>query len=427
MTSAPPPATDLSRRALLRAGAGLALAQTVSATAAAAAGALDGPADGLAAAVRAAAPISGDERRARIAKAQQMMRAQGVGALLVEAGTTLDYFTGVRWWRSERTTAALIPATGEVLIVTPAFEEPSVRETLSVPAEVRVWNEHESPFQRLAQGLADRGVQGPLAVEATTRFFIVDGLARASGHAVVAGDPIVRACRLIKSPAELALLSLANRVTLEAIRRTRAEVRTGMTQHDIAGLIDRFTGALGGQSDGALVLLNEASAYPHGSIKPQTVAEGSVVLIDCGCRVQGYVSDISRTFIHGAPTLRQRQVWDTVRKGQDVALAAAKLGEPVGRVDDAVRAFYEQSGWGPGYRLPGLPHRTGHGIGLDGHESPYLVHGDGTPLAPGMCFSDEPGLYIPGAFGIRLEDCWRMTEHGPETFTPLARSIDDPV
>jgi len=157
------------------------------------------------------------------------------------------------------------------------------------------------------------------------------------------------------------------------------------------------------------------------------VAEGSVVLIDCGCRIQGYVSDISRTFIHGAPSARQRQVWDTVRKGQDVALAAARLGEPVGRVDDAVRAFYEKSGWGPGYRLPGLPHRTGHGIGLDGHESPYLVHGDETPLAPGMCFSDEPGLYIPGAFGIRLEDCWRMTEQGPETFTPLARSIDDPV
>jgi Xaa-Pro dipeptidase len=176
-----------------------------------------------------------------------------------------------------------------------------------------------------------------------------------------------------------------------------------------------------------LVLLNEASAYPHGSIKPQTVGEGSVVLIDCGCRVQGYTSDISRTFIHGEPTPRQRKVWETVRQGQDVALATAQLGQPVGRVDDAVRAFYEKAGWGPGYQLPGLPHRTGHGIGLDGHEAPYLVHGDETPLAPGMCFSNEPGLYIPGAFGIRLEDCWYMTDHGPETFTPLARSIDDPI
>ncbi len=373
------------------------------------------------------APITADERMGRVAKLQRQLQSAGAAALLVEAGTTLDYFTGIQWWRSERTTAALIPARGDVLVVTPAFEEPSVRETLAVPAEVRVWNEHESPFQRLAQGLADRGVPGPVAVEATTRWFIVDGVARASGRGIVAGDPMVRACRLIKSPAELARLGLANRITLEAIRRTRAEVRTGMTQHDIAALIDRFTTDLGGRSDGALVLLNEASAYPHGSIKPQTVGEGSVVLIDCGCRVQGYVSDISRTFIHGEPTARQRQVWDTVRKGQDVALDAARPGQPVGRVDDAVRAFYEKSGWGPGYHLPGLPHRTGHGIGLDGHEAPYLVHGDETPLAPGMCFSDEPGLYIPGAFGIRLEDCWRMTETGPVPFTPLARSIDDPI
>jgi Xaa-Pro dipeptidase len=415
--------TPPSRRSLLLgAPAGL-MAVSMAAGPAAPARAADRASD----LTGSAAPITADERVARVAKLQGLLQAAGVAALLVEAGTTLDYFTGVQWWRSERTTAALIPARGEVLIVTPAFEEPSVRETLAVPAEVRVWNEHESPFQRLAQGLADLGVTGPVAVEATTRWFIVDGIARASGRAVVPGDPMVRACRLIKSPAELALLSVANRVTLEAIRKTSAEVRTGMTQHDIAALIDRFTGELGGKSDGALVLLNEASAYPHGSIKPQTVAEGSVVLIDCGCRVQGYVSDISRTFIHGEPTPRQRQVWDTVRRGQDVALDAARLGSPVGRVDDAVRAFYEKSGWGPGYHLPGLPHRTGHGIGLDGHEAPYLVHGDETPLAPGMCFSDEPGLYIPGAFGIRLEDCWRMTQTGPVPFTPLARSIDDPI
>jgi Xaa-Pro dipeptidase len=417
------PISPPSRRTLLL-GAPVGL---LSASVAAGAAAPAKAADRAAGPVGSGAPITADERMARVAKVQGLLQAAGIGALLVEAGTTLDYFTGIQWWRSERTTAALIPARGQVLIVTPAFEEPSVRETLAVPAEVRVWNEHESPFQRLAQGLADRGVQGPVAVEATTRWFIVDGLARASGRAVVPGDPVVRACRLIKSPAELALLSLANRITLEAIRKTRAEVRIGMTQHDISVLIDRFTGDLGGQSDGALVLLNEASAYPHGSIKPQTVAEGSVVLIDCGCRVRGYVSDISRTFIHGEPTARQRQVWETVRKGQDVALEAAKLGAPVGRVDDAVRAFYEKSGWGPGYHLPGLPHRTGHGIGLDGHEAPYLVRGDETPLAPGMCFSDEPGLYVPGAFGIRLEDCWRMTETGPVTFTPLARSIDDPI
>jgi Xaa-Pro dipeptidase len=175
------------------------------------------------------------------------------------------------------------------------------------------------------------------------------------------------------------------------------------------------------------VLINEASAYPHGSRQPQVVREGSIVLIDTGCSVYGYQSDITRTWVVGQPTARQRKVWNTVKRGQEVALESARLGGPVGAVDDAVRAYYEKEGWGPGYKLPGLSHRTGHGIGMDVHEPPYLVHGDATPLEAGMCFSDEPGIYIPGEFGVRLEDCWRMTEQGPKLFTPLARSIDDPI
>jgi Xaa-Pro dipeptidase len=176
-----------------------------------------------------------------------------------------------------------------------------------------------------------------------------------------------------------------------------------------------------------LVLLNEASAYPHGSLTPQTIHPGSTVLMDCGCAVFGYQSDISRTWVFGEPSPRQRKVWNTVKRGQEIALETAKIGVPVGRIDDAVRSYYQSEGWGPGYRLPGLSHRTGHGIGLDGHESPYLVHGDATPLQPGMCFSDEPGIYIPGEFGIRLEDCWHMTDAGPATFTPLAKSLDQPI
>jgi Xaa-Pro dipeptidase len=175
------------------------------------------------------------------------------------------------------------------------------------------------------------------------------------------------------------------------------------------------------------VLINEASAYPHGSKQPQAVHEGSVVLMDCGCTVHGYQSDISRTWVVGQPTARQRKVWDTVKRGQEIALEHAKPGVAVGTIDDAVRAYYEKEGWGPGYKLPGLSHRTGHGIGLDGHEPPYLVHGDETPLEPGMCFSDEPGIYIPGEFGIRLEDCWTMTEQGPKLFTGLARSIEQRI
>ena len=251
--------------------------------------------------------------------------------------------------------------------------------------------------------------------------------ASAGAYQVVSGDALVKAVRLIKSPAELALMQTANDVTLAALRYVHGNVRAGMRPDEIASMMNAATVALGGAPEFALVLINEASAYPHGSHKPETLHEGSVILMDVGCAVHGYQSDISRTWVMGQPTAKQRKVWDTVKRGQEIALATAKLGNPVGSIDDAVRAYYEKEGWGPGYHLPGLPHRTGHGIGLDGHESPYLVHGDATPLAAGMCFSDEPGLYIPGEFGIRLEDCWHMTETGPKLFTELAKSIDDPI
>ncbi|MDG2517125.1 M24 family metallopeptidase [Lysobacter soli] len=375
-------------------------------------------------------PIPPEERMARIAKLQRLMVEQEIGALIVESGSSLDYFTGVQWHRSERTTAAVIPARGDVVIVTPAFEEPSIRETLAVSGDVRPWNEHESPFDLVVGALRDRGVKsGAIAFESTTRLFIVDGVREASAGAyrIVSGDALVKAVRLIKSPAELALMQAANNVTLAALRYVHDNVRIGMRPEELGAMIDAATAALGGEPGFALVLLNEASAYPHGSKQPQTVREGSVILMDVGCTVHGYQSDISRTWVMGKPTAKQRKVWDTVKRGQELALATAKPGVPVGAIDDAVRAMYEKEGWGPGYRLPGLSHRTGHGIGLDGHEPPYLVHGDTTPLAPGMCFSDEPGLYIPGEFGIRMEDCWYMTETGPKLFTQLAKSIDDPI
>ena len=378
---------------------------------------------GLASLTREAKPIGADERRARIAKLQELMGREKIGAMLIESGSSLDYFTGIRWWRSERTTAAIIPAKGEVIIVTPAFEEPSIRETLQIGGDVRPWNEHESPFELLAKSL-----QGKVAVEPTIRFFIVDRLRQASpGLQIVSGDGLIRACRMHKSPAELALLRIANQVTLEAIRYAHGKVQSGMSAHAVGALITEATTALGGEAEGPLVLLNEASAYPHGSKKPQEVREGSTVLVDCGCTVHGYQSDISRTWVVGNPSDKQKRVWQIVKRGQEIAIETAKKGVPCGAIDDAVRGFYEKEGWGPGYHLPGLPHRTGHGIGMDGHESPYLVHGDATPLEPGMCFSDEPGLYIPGEFGIRLEDCWFMSETGPQSFTPFARSIDEPI
>jgi len=386
----------------------------------------DAPLQSLAAHAR---PISADAYKARVDKLQTLMHAAGVGAFIVECGSSLRYFTGIQWGRSERVTAAVIPADGDIVVVTPAFEEPSVRETLMIPAEVRPWNEDESPQARMAGVLADRKVlSGKVAVEPTMRFFIIDALKKlATGCEIVSGEALVNGCRQIKSPAELALMQVANDITIAALRHVHGHIQPGMTQHDIASLMDKTSSALGGPPEFSLVLLNEASAYPHGSHQAQQVREGSTILMDCGAQVYGYQSDISRSWVYGEPSAKQRKVWATVKRGQEIALETAKIGVPVGAIDDAVRAFYTKEGWGPGYHLPGLSHRTGHGIGLDGHEPAYLVHGDATPLQEGMCFSDEPGLYIPGEFGIRLEDCWHMTASGPKLFTGLATSIDNPV
>jgi len=421
--------TAATSTATLSAAAGMARAATPGIAEGAATAAAASSLQHLKSLTTAAKPISVEERRQRIVKLQAAVIEQEWGALVVESGSTLEYFTGIRWHRSERTTAAIIPARGELIIVTPAFEEPSVRETLQVRGEVRPWDEADSPFERLVQGLRDRGVaSGTVAVESTIRFFIVDGMRRASGaYAIVSGDPVVGACRLIKSPAELELMRIASAVTIEALRQVHAHVERGMDPGAIRSLMDKATVALGGAPEFALVLLNESSAYPHGSHRAETVREGGVILMDCGCTVHGYQSDISRTWVHGTPNARQRKVWETVRRGQEIALETARIGLPAGRIDDAVRSYYEREGWGPGYRLPGLSHRTGHGIGLDGHESAYLVHGDGSPLQAGMCFSDEPGIYIPGEFGIRLEDCWHMSGSGPQLFTALAKSIEEPM
>ena len=386
-----------------------------------------------------AKPITPEERQARLAKVQGLIQEKKVAALLVESGSTLEYFTGIHWFASERVTAAIIPASGPVIIVTPFFESPSIREMLQVPGEIRTWQEDENPFELIAQSVATavrgaangsgRASEGALAVDANTRFFIVDAVTKASGgRPTVPGSDLVRACRMVKSPAELALMQIANNITLEAIRYVHGNIQLGMHTADVSKLVSDTTAALGGGGfDFSLCLLNEASAFPHGSKVVQTVREGSVILIDCGCIVHGYQSDISRSWVFGEPTPRQREVWNTVKRGQEITLETAKIGMPVGSIDKAVRAFYEDKGWSKNYALPGLSHRTGHGIGMDVHENPFLVRNDATPLAPGMCFSDEPGLYIPGEFGIRLEDCWHMTEQGPKLFTPLATSIDQPV
>ena len=414
---------ELERRQFIQsAGAAAALsALPFAGTSAAAAAAL--------APIQLPPAIGRDERTARLAKAQELMRQNGIGAIIVEPGASLDYFTGVQWWRSERLTAAIIPAAGDPIIVTPFFEKPSVEESLKVPAEVRTWHEHEEPLKLVADFLNERGVTGhPVGFEETNRFFILDKLQQhMPGVRVVSANPVVRRMRMIKSPAEIALMKAATDITIAAFRVIHPRIAEGMTANEVDKLFNQAATELGGSDGWGLVLFGPASALPHGTGKPQKLARGDVVLLDCGCSVHGYQADVSRTFVFGgAPTDLQRKVWNQVRRGQQIAFAAARVGVPAGAVDDAVRRAYERWGYGPAYKLPGLSHRTGHGIGMEGHEPVNLVHGETTPLAPGMCFSNEPGIYLPGKFGVRLEDCFYMTADGPRWFSVPPPSIDDP-
>jgi Xaa-Pro aminopeptidase len=375
-----------------------------------------------------AQPISVDERKRRIAKAQQLMREAGIGALLLEAGSALVYFTGVRWWRSERFTGAIIPATGEIAVVTPYFEEPSIRETMALGDDIRTWHENENPFALVAGVLKDRGAaSGKLAIEDTVRHFIVDGVQNAArGLEIISGAAITRGCRMYKSAAEIALMQTASDITMTAYKHIHPKIEAGMSAAELSEMMSAATRNLGGAVEFSMALLGEASAYPHGTRQPQEVVEGSVILMDCGCAVKDYKSDISRSWVFGEPSKKQRTVWNTVKRGQELALETAQIGVAAGAVDDVVRKFYESEGYGPRYKTPGLSHRLGHGIGMDGHEPVNFVEGEQTKLAPGMCFSNEPGIYIFGEFGIRLEDCLYMSDDGPQLFSALSPSIDKP-
>ena len=376
-----------------------------------------------------APPITPAERIARIGRAQALMQKDGIGAVLVESGPSLDYFTGIQWRRSERLTGAVIPAHGDPIVVTPFFEGPTIQEMLVVPAEIRTWQEDEEPLKLVADFIREKGAAtSPVGFEETNRYFLMDRLQQQlPGTRIVSANPVVRALRMIKTPAELALMQSAADITVAAYRAIHPQIQEGYAPSTIGQLFSDAVVGMGGKSPWTLILIGEAAAYPHGTGKPQEVKRGEVVLLDCGCEVHGYQSDISRTFVFGAdPSPEQRKVWNQMRRGQDIAMAAAKVGAPAGSVDDAVRSAYESWGYGPRYKLPGTSHRTGHGIGMEGHEPVNLVHGEMTPLAPGMCFSNEPGIYLPGKFGIRLEDCFHMTAAGPKWFTVPPPSIDRP-
>ena len=372
-------------------------------------------------------PIADDERLARIAKAQKLMAEQKIDAIFMEGTSSCFYFASMRWGQSERTFGLLIPAKGDVAYVCPAFEEDRARELIKFGNEVRIWEEHESPYALIAGLVKDRGVQHHrIGMEERVRFFIADGVRKAApGFEIVDATPVTAGCRIYKSKTEIALMQRAHNATIAAYRAAFTTMKEGMTQGDLSANIAAAFRQLG-FSGGASVQVGKWSALPHGSITPQQIREGDIVMVDGGTTCEGYASDITRTTVFGKPTARQIEVWNKEKEAQTAAFEAMTLGATCESVDAAARKVIEAAGFGPGYRLPGLPHRTGHGIGLDGHEWTNFTKGNMTPLAPGMCFSDEPMIAIPGEFGIRLEDCVYFDDEGAHFFTKQSVAIDQP-
>ena len=378
----------------------------------------------------AAQPIGDDERAARVRKAQAIMRDEGIAALYLDAASSLTYFTGARFYQSERTIGAVIPVEGAVEFICPAFEEEKLREGLSGNPMVHCWEEHESPFALLDRMLLDlAGAGARVALDEQAPFFLFDGLrAQSGGFDLVNGRVVTAGCRMIKSEAEIALMQQAKDMTLEVQKAAARTLKPGIKTTEVAEFIDKAHRRLGADNGSTfcIVLFGEATAYPHGVSYIQELKDGDMVLIDTGCSLHGYQSDITRTYVYGDASPRQREIWTLEKAAQAAAFEAARIGAPCEAVDAAARAVIEAAGLGPGYKVPGLPHRTGHGIGMDIHEWAYLVKGEETPLRPGMCFSNEPMICLYGEFGVRLEDHFYMGPDGPIWFTQPSHSIDDP-
>jgi Xaa-Pro dipeptidase len=385
-----------------------------------------------------AVPITLAEREQRLDRARALMHQNKIDAIVIATGTSLNYFTGLHWGQSERFFAWTLPAKGAPFIVCPVFEEGRVRErmeakpsTLPSASTTRVytWNEDEDPYQLLAKALKESGIAtGRIGIEERTQFVFADGIAHASpAFTATSATPVTFGCRSIKTPAELALMQLANNITLSVYKAAYESAQPGMTNRQFSQLIDVAYTRCGVTGD-ASCQVGEYSALPHGSLQPQVIREGEIILIDDGCTVEGYQSDISRTFVLGDATIpkldKARKVFDIVHQAQSAALAAAHPGVQCQAIDTAARNIITAAGFGPDYKH--FTHRLGHGIGMDGHEWPYLVRGNTTPLSPGMCFSDEPGIYLTGEFGVRLEDDWHLTEDGGKMFTLQSPSLEHP-
>jgi Xaa-Pro dipeptidase len=371
--------------------------------------------------------IAAAEYEARLEKARGLTRALGADALLIGAGASLRYFTGVPWGATERLVALLLPVVGAPVMICPGFELGSLQADLKIEVEIRLWQEHESPAALVGRALAELGAD-VLALDPAAPFSLFSALREAAPSlSVKDAGGVVDGCRGVKSQAELALMRYAKAITLDVHRRAGAVLAPGVRASQIKRFIDeahRAAGTTG--STFCAVQFGEATAYPHGLPGDQELAQGDLVLIDTGCQVEGYQADITRTYVFGIPCDEHRRIWEIEHEAQAAAFAAVRPGLSCETIDAVARQVLERHGLGPDYVLPGLPHRTGHGIGLAIHEGPYLVRGDSTPLAPGMCFSNEPMIVVPGRFGVRLEDHFHVTDTGAAWFTPPSTSIDDP-
>jgi Xaa-Pro dipeptidase len=383
-----------------------------------------------------AKPITNDQRRARIERARTLMSGSGIDAVMMIGGTSLVYYSNIDWWNSERLFVMVLPSKGEPFYVCPAFEEDRAREQIAAgplggKADVRTWNEDEDPYRLVAAGLRDRGIaSGRLGVEERVTFVFADGVAKAApALTLVSATPVTAGCRMVKDAHEIDLMRLAAKVTITAYAAAFKALTDGMTQDQFSALVSTAHTRLG-FNGGAGAQVGQYSALPHGSITPQTISRGTIVLIDGGCTVEGYSSDISRTFVLGTATDKMKQVFDVVHRAQKAALDAARPGAPLEAVDGAARKVIVDAGYGPGFKY--FSHRLGHGMGMDDHEWPYLVRNNmfgwtkSLPLQAGMLFSDEPGVYIPGEFGVRLEDDMLITDSGAELLTPQSPSIENP-
>ena len=374
--------------------------------------------------------ISEAEFKQRIKKAQAIMAENNIAATYIDAGTNLYYFTGTRWYASERMVGAIIPQQGEIKYITPYFEVNTLSQYMTIKGEIKGWQEHESPYQLVSQTLSEMGITtGQLAIDESAAFFIADGIKKAAPALTLIDAKCVTAgCRAEKSDTEIALLQQAKNMTIEVHKAVARILHVGITVQEVTDFIDQAHRKVGAPAGSyfCIVLFGEDSSYPHGVKSPKALEENDIVLIDTGCQVEGYNSDITRTYVFGEPNQRQRDMWLVEKLAQEAAFDAAKIGVACGDVDVAARAYLASQNLGPDYQTPGCPHRTGHGVGLDIHEWPYLVRSDRTPLTKGMCFSNEPMLVIPNEFGIRLEDHFYMTETGAKWFTEPSYSIDDP-